>query len=205
MRIILVVLLCTIGTSRAALADYALRWSPTSGTSSGPAINVDLFLDETAPDTNLVYFGAVGVSYVVNLTGVGSLSAPVGNPGFDSITPSGSGTSVSLQQTSISGLTDAGGSLKIGSFTINQTVPGLGQLAVALFGSGADFSVYDNDLVPQVLDGQVIPAAKFDFEFTAVPEPSSLLIATSLACLGVWYRRRRKKPISFLKMKTKKA
>ena len=199
MRTIFCFLLSMLILHNFAQADYALRWSPLAGTSTGAPITVDLFLDETGLDTNLVNFGAVGASYVVNLSGVGSLATPVANANFDLASTSGSGASVTVEQTSIAGLVEPSGSLKIGSFTINPTGNGNGTLSLALFGSLADFAVYDNANVPQVLDGTLFPAPSFaapsyNFSFTAVPEPGSIGTCTMLAAMGLFRRRRRMKP-----------
>jgi hypothetical protein len=172
-------------------ADFALRWSPLTSTSGGSPISVDLFLDETLPDTNLATYGASGVSYKVNLTGVGSLQTPVGNPNFDLVTTSGSGASVTVEQTSILGLTSTAGGLKIGSFTIDPTIAGNGTLKVALFGSGADFGIYDSTFVTQINDGVLIPAPDFNYSFTAVPEPDSLVACMSVGAIVALRRLRR--------------
>ncbi len=194
MRILFGFLLIVISTSSVLQADYALRWSPTSGSSSGgTAINVDLFLDESNPDTNLVNYGAVGASYKVNLSGVGTLQTPVGNPNFDLVDTSGSTpTQGSLQQTSILGLTSAGGSLKIGSFVIDPTVNGNGSLTALLFGSAADFSIYNNAFIPQIQDGVLFPAPTFNYNFTAVPEPTSIGAISAIAGFRILRRRKRK-------------
>ncbi len=58
----------------------------------------------------------------------------------------------------------------------------------------ADFSVYDSGSMTQVLDSLVYNNPPvFNFEFTAVPEPTSALTAVSLGCLGAMYRRRRRR------------
>lgn len=193
MRNCILTLLIALTTCQFVHADYALRWSPTSSSSTGAPITVDLFLDENSPDTNLANYGAAGATYDVYLAGVGSLSTPVGNPNFDLATPTGSGSFVSLSQTSFLGLT-AMGSLKVGSFTINPTTNGMGNLTISTNGTLADFSVYDSMFVPQVLDGSLYPTAPtFNFSFSAVPEPSSALTAVSLGGIATFHRRRRRK------------
>lgn len=194
MRILFAFILIVIGTCPAVQAGYALRWSPMSGSSTGgTAINIDLFLDETPLDTNLANFGAAGASYKVNLSGVGALQTPVGNPNFDLVDTSGSTpTQGSLQQTSILGLTSTGGSLKIGSFVIDPTSNGIGSLTAMLFGSGADFSIYDNAFMPQLQDGVLFPAPTFNYNFTAVPEPTSIGGIAAIAGFRILRRRKRK-------------
>jgi hypothetical protein len=191
-QFIAVLIFTTFCSSHIALADYALRWSPTSGSSTGAPITVDLFLDETSPDMNLANFGAAGATYDVKLTGVGSLSVPVGNPSFDLVSPTGSGSYVTLAQTSILGL-PAAGSLLVGSFTINPTMIGNGSLSIMTNGTLADFGVYDSMFNTQVLDGMVYNnPPTFNFTFVPVPEPSSAMLM--LASLFGLARIRRLRP-----------
>jgi hypothetical protein len=195
MRIHLGFLAILFATGNLANADYALRWSPSTINSTGAPIMVDLFLDETSPDTNLALFGAVGASYTVTLSGVGTLDVPIENPNFDDMNaPTSNGTVATVEQTSILGLPDVSGSLKIGTFAINPTTTGSGYLTISSFGSSADFAVYDSLFVSQVLDATILPAPTFDFSFSAVPEPGSIGTFASLACLKIWHRRRRRKP-----------
>ena len=182
MRRLFGLLLTSFVTCNVVQADYALRWSPTTGTSTGAPITVDLFLDETSPDTNLSNFGVVRASYKVSLNGVGTLDLPIENPNFDdSNPPTTTGTAATVEQASILGLPDISGSLKIGTSSVNSTMTGTGNLTLSLFGSGADFAVYNGMFVSQVLDGLVVPAQPFNFSFTAVPEPGSIGTAASLA------------------------
>jgi hypothetical protein len=163
-------------------AGYIFNWVATSANpSSGAPITVELYLNETAPDTNLQLFGAAGASYQIDLAGVGTLATPVGNPGFDGIIVNQvDADTFTVSQVSILGLTPTiPPNLLIGSFQINYSTDGNGTLTVSPFGSGADIAVYDNALVPQVLDGVLFPGAptfNFTFNTAAVPEPASLLL-----------------------------
>jgi hypothetical protein len=178
-------------------AGVMLRWSPTSASSSGSPINVDLFLEDSDANSDLSLYGAAGVSYVVNLSGVGTISSAIANPGFEGPFDDGSGNlipkvtylgpfSVSIEQTSIFGLTASSGSLLVGSFTINPSITGSGSLSVALFGSGADFGIYDSNYGVTVFDDRLFncplnPPPTFEYRFdqaqtSIVPEPTALLV-----------------------------
>ncbi len=196
MRTLLYLVLVAAFTGQLALGDYALRWAPLSGTSTGNAISVDLFLDETVT-TNIANFGVRGASYKVDLGvgSVGTIDVPVENLDFDDINPpSTTGSSATVEQTSFLGVTSASNSLKIGTFLINPTIVGTGSLVASFLNPGnlGDFVVIggggDINLDPII----VFPAAPFTFEFTAVPEPTSILTAVSLASCAVYRRRRRK-------------
>ncbi len=201
MKILIANLVVMVFCCCTADAALVLQFSPSGpvGPTAAP-INVDLMLVDTTGGVgvgDLANFGAAGASFRVNLSGVGSLSAPVGNAGFDFITASGSGATVTLEQTSILGLLGSGGSLLVGSFTINPTAGGIGSLSVAAFGSGADFAVYDAFSTPNTVDGQVFDLPPvFNYTFSgaaAVPEPASMIMG-GLTLLGgglaAWRRRR---------------
>lgn len=183
-----------------ANASYVLYFSPVSASSTGSPIVVNLYLRDDAIVSDLETYGAAGASYQVNLSGVGSLATPTPNALFDVATATGSGASAQVVQTSILGLNgtpNAGAiDLLIGSFTINSTVSGNGNLTITGIGSHADISVYNNALVPQVLDASIFtptPTFNYSFEITAVPEPSSIAGAIGLAGFGSWYLWRRRK------------
>ncbi len=175
-----------------ARADFVLHWSPPSQTSTGAPIRVDLFLDETG--TSFINdFGISGASYQITLSGVGGLDVPVENINYDDmVDPTSNGTIATVVQTSILGVIGTMNTSKIGSFTINPTTTGTGSLSIQRLNPGfpGDFTVYTNSSFDQlVLDSTIIPAANFNFEFTAVPEPSSAVTLASLAALAILHRR----------------
>ncbi|MEQ1824970.1 MAG: hypothetical protein ABL921_03460 [Pirellula sp.] len=111
------------------------------------------------------------------------------------INPTSNGTIATVVQTSILGVTGTMNSLNLGTFTINPTTFGTGSLSVSLLNPGfpGDFTVYTNNSFDQlVLDNTIVPAASFNFEFTAVPEPASIVPSILLAVLGILYRFRRR-------------
>ena len=199
MKILIANLVAMVFCCSTADAALVLQFSPSGpiGPVAAP-INVDLLLVDTAGAAgDLANYGAAGASFKVNLSGVGSLSAPAGNALFDVVNASGSGATVTLEQSSILGLTGTGGSLLVGSFTINPTVGGVGALSVAAFGSAADFAVYDAVFTANNVDAQVFAATPvFNYTFSgaaAVPEPASMIMG-GLTLLGgglaAWRRRR---------------
>ncbi len=95
-------------------------------------------------------------------------------------------------QTNILGASHPSGSVLIGSFTINAVAPGPGQLAVDLLNIGTDISVYvDNMFAVLPLDSLNLTAPTFNYNFTAVPEPSSIGGISAIICLRYWRRRKR--------------
>ncbi|MCA9189722.1 MAG: hypothetical protein R3E01_36550 [Pirellulaceae bacterium] len=177
MRYLITTVLLTLLAPNAQ-ADLVLRWSPTSQSSVGTPIVVDLFLDETGT-TFIQDFGVSGASYIVTHTGVGSLRIPIENFNFDDgVDPTSSMTMATVVQTSILGVTSPSGSLNIGTFTIDPTSFGTGSLSISLLNPGTpgDFTVYQNGSFDQlVLDNTdtIIRAPTFQYTFSAVPEPSS--------------------------------
>lgn len=189
-----------LAVGQSSFAGYSLRWDATTPTTStGAPINVNLYLEQTASDTTISQFGVSGATYIVNRTGSGIIGTVAPNNLFEGPGPGGTptaitdGNSAQVVQTSILGLPDPSGSVQIGSFSIHAMAPGLGQLVVDLLGGTDDISVYTDNMFSQLgLTNLNLSSPTFNYNFTAVPEPTSIGGIGMIACLRVWCRRKRK-------------
>ncbi len=190
-----------LGYAASSFAGFSLSWSPVSGSSTGGSpIAVNLLLNETGT-TDMTTWGLAGANVKVTRSGVGALTTPIGNVGlgfFDVADTTGSTASVgNLAQTSLDGAGIGSlGSLVLGTFTINPTIDGSGTLSVAsLLGNNDDLRVYTDgvggslDLAPGAFTG----APEFTFNFTAVPEPGSIVGASVLGMVGYLRWRQKRK------------